>query len=282
MSPRLWLITGASSGLGLELAKVAVAKGDRVVATSRDPTKVKNLGIEGVEAAKLDHNESYSAIESQVKEILATHGTPDVVVNNAAYVQTGTVEETSPEETQRQFQANLFGPINVYRAILPSIRERGSGSLITIGSMAAWYPMPSCNLYNASKSALRMMVIGMADEISSFGISHCLVEPGFFRTDLLKPDNNLAGTPSKSRIPAYAELNATAEGNFAAFHGNQAGDPVKGAQIMYDIFTSEKLPGFLPLGSDASTEIAKSAQKIIDDVKGLEKISAQSDYPKEE
>lgn len=281
-SARLWLITGASSGLGLELAKIAAAKGDRVIGTSRDPRKVQSLNIAGVMAAKLDHNEPLPQVQAQVDDILAAHGTPDIVVNNAAYVQTGTVEEVSPEETQRQFNTNVFGPINVYRALLPAMRARGSGTLVSVGSMAAWYPMPSCNLYNASKAALRMMVIGMADEVRSFGIRHCLVEPGFFRTDLLKPGNNMTGTTPKSRLPAYAEVNSTADANFAAFHGNQAGDPVRGATVMYDVFTSGDLPGFLPLGSDATTEIRKSAQQTLDDVNKWEDISAKSDFPKDQ
>ncbi|KAI0139546.1 NAD(P)-binding protein [Hypoxylon sp. NC0597] len=279
---RVWLITGTSSGLGLELAKIVASRGDRVIAASRSPQKSPLIGLAGITTVRLDHNEPLPKIQAAMNDILKIHGTVDIVVNNAAYVQTGTVEEATPEETFRQFQANTFGPINVYRAILPYMRKQRSGTLVTIGSMAAWYSMPSCNLYNASKAALRWLVLGMADEVKALGIRHCLIEPGFFRTDLLKPGANL--TEIVTRIPDYAELNATAAANFKAFHGSQAGDPIKGVEIIYDLVTSSglaagrPLPSFMPLGSDAVTEISKSAQKTIEGVKEWEEIARQSDF----
>ncbi|TGJ79869.1 hypothetical protein E0Z10_g8898 [Xylaria hypoxylon] len=285
-APRVWLITGASAGLGLELAKVAANRGDRVIAASRSPKKLD--GLKGIKAARLDHNEPPESVQASIKDIIAIYGTVDIVVNNAGYVQTGTVEETTPEETQRQFQANTFGPINVYRAILPHLRSEGSGTLVTVGSMAAWYPMNSCNLYNASKAALRWLAIGLAEEIKPFGIKHCLIEPGFFRTDLLKPDANLAKTSTQTRIADYAQINKDADNAFANFHGTQLGHPAKGAEIMYDVITStgiaagRDLPSLLPLGSDANTELTKSSQGTIDQVKEWAEIAAQSDYPEGE
>ncbi|KAI8628353.1 hypothetical protein F5Y19DRAFT_149322 [Xylariaceae sp. FL1651] len=279
---RVWLVTGCSSGFGLELVKIIASRGERVIAASRSPDKL--AGLAGVKAAYLDHNEPLPKVQAAVNEILRIYGTVDVVINNAAYVQTGTVEETTPEETQRQFQANTFGPINVYRAILPHMREKRGGTLVTIGSMAAWYPMVSCNLYNASKAALRWLVIGMAEELKPFGIRHCLIEPGFFRTNLLKPGANVAGTNHANRIADYADLNKTADGNFAAFHGAQLGNPVKGAEIIYDVITSSgvaagrELPGFMPLGSDANTEITRNAQLTIDDINSWASVAALSDY----
>ncbi|KAI0905872.1 hypothetical protein F4823DRAFT_609409 [Ustulina deusta] len=280
---RVWLITGASAGIGLELAKIAASRGDRVIAASRSPKKLD--GLQGIKAARLDHNEPLEKVQADIKDIIAIYGTVNVVVNNAAYVQTGTVEETTPEETQRQFQANTFGPINVYRAILPHLRSKGAGTLVTVGSMAAWYPMNSCNLYNASKAALRWLVIGLAEEIKPFGIKHCLVEPGFFRTDLLKPGANFAKTTTQTRVADYSQINKDADNAFADFHGTQLGNPVKGAEIMYDVITSSgiaagrDLPGLLPLGSDANTELTKSAQGTIDQVKEWAEVAAQSDYP---
>lgn len=140
----VWLITGASAGIGLELAKVAASRGERVIAASRSPHKLE--GIPGITTARLDHNEPLSQVQAAIKDIIDIYGTVDVVVNNAAYMQTGTVEETTTEETQNQFQANTFGPINVYRAILPQLRSKGSGTLITVGSMASWFTMNGCNL----------------------------------------------------------------------------------------------------------------------------------------
>ena len=189
-----------------------------------------------------------------------------------------------PEETQLQFQSNVFGPLNVYRAILPHMRGKRAGILATVGSMAAWYPMAGCNLYDASKAAMRMVGMGLQSEIAGFGITHCLIEPGFFRTELLNPGANMAQNGKETRLDDYAELNATNEKNFEDFHGNQAGNPVKGAAVIFDVLTGtgvakgRQVPPFLPLGSDAAAEIVKSAQATIDQVKELKTIAAMSDF----
>ena len=207
MAPKsqVWLTTGCSSGFGLELAKVAAARGDKVLAASRNPDAVK-LGDqpdESIKVVRLDHNEPLDQIKRTVDDLFKVHGRIDIVVNNAAaYIQTGAIEEAA-EETLRQFQANVFGPLNLYRAVLPHLRQQGSGTLVTIGSMAAWSTASSFNLYNASKAAMRWLGIGIGDEIKGFGIKHCLVEPGFFRTSLLKPQSNLSSTDLSTRIDAY-------------------------------------------------------------------------------
>lgn len=150
--------------------------------------------------------------------------------------------------------------------------------------MAAWYPMPGCNLYNASKAALRWLGIGLAGELAAFGIKHCLIEPGFFRTQLLSPTANMAKSDSNNRIADYDELNATNDENFRAFHGNQLGDPVRGAEIVFDVLTCSgvaegrgEVPPFLPLGSDAVKEIRKAAEQTIEQVNQWEGISSMSD-----
>lgn len=284
--PRVWLITGCSSGFGLHLAQVAASRGDRVLAASRNPDKARDLaGQKNIELVRLDHNEPLPKIREAIDGIISAHGSIDIVVNNAAYVQAGTLEEATPEETLRQFQANVFGPLNLYRAVLPHLRRQGHGTLVTIGSMAAWYPMNGCNLYNASKAALRWLGLGLADEVAGFGIRHCLVEPGFFRTGLLKPGANFAGTPAATRLPEYDALNAVADENLRNFHGMQLGNPVKGAEIIYDVVTStgvakgRPLPGLLPLGSDASAEISKAVQKTLDAVDEWRSVSSLSDFP---
>lgn len=286
MAPRsrVWLITGCSSGFGLELAKVAAARGDKVLAASRNPAKV-DLSHKNITAVQLDHNKPLPDLKKAVAEIVSVHGVIDIVVNNAAYVQTGTLEEATPEETYKQFEANFFGPLNLYRAVLPQLREQGSGTLVTIGSMAAWYPMNSCNLYNASKAALRWAGIGLAEEIKDFGIKHTLIEPGFFRTSLLKPGANLSGTPASTRMKEYDEINAKADQAFKDFNGIQLGNPVKGAEVIYDVVTStgvaegRELPGFFALGSDATAEIGKALDKTREDLAEWREISKISDFP---
>ncbi|KAL2167449.1 hypothetical protein VTG60DRAFT_1200 [Thermothelomyces hinnuleus] len=261
---RVWLITGCSSGFGPQLAKVPAARGDRVLAASRNREKARDLsGQENIKVVLLDYNDDLAKIREAISGFAEIWGHIDVVVNNAAYVQTGTIEETTPEKTLRQFQANVFGPLNLYRAVLPLLWTRGHGTLVTIGSMAAWYPMNSCNLYNASKAALRWATLGLADE----------------------PGANLAGTLPTARLPEYDEINRVADDNFRKFNGKQLGDPIKGAEIIYDAVTStgvaegKEFPSFLPLGSDAAAEISKAAQKNLDDAQKWRPISALSDFP---
>ncbi|KAJ5728151.1 hypothetical protein N7493_004481 [Penicillium malachiteum] len=234
---QIWLITGTSSGFGLELAKVA---------------------------AQRDHNEPPAQIQAAIETILAVYGTVDIIVNNAAYVQTGMLEDATPEETQRQFQANAFDPLNLYRALLPHLHAKGSGTL----------------------ASLRWLALGLASEVSKFGIRHCLVEPGFFRTNLLNPTANISMTAKSSHLSAYQELNNTADANFAAFNGAQIGDPVKGAQVIYDVVTSTGVaegkppPVFLPLGSDAIEAISKTASETLAAIEEWREISSSTDLPK--
>ncbi len=298
----------------MELALKALACGDRVIVTSRSLGRLDHLKAKGAAPVRLDHNQSFEHVKSAVKEALGIYKGVDIIVNNAAYVQTGMLEEATyvygiifyatlllvrlryliltvethylrPEETLLQFQSNVFGPLNVYRAILPHFREKRSGVLATVGSMAAWYPMAGCNLYDASKAAMRMIGIGLQGEVAAFGIKHCLIEPGFFRTELLNPTANLAKTTTDKRLPDYGELNAANDKNFAEFHGQQLGNPVKGGEVVYDVLTSSgvaagrDVPPFLPLGSDAVGEISKHAQETIDQVKEWEKISSLTDFP---
>ncbi|KAI2627392.1 NAD(P)-binding protein [Hypomontagnella submonticulosa] len=284
-SPRVWLITGTSSGFGLELAKVAASHGDRVFAGTRDPSKMSGPIPASITVVRLDPNEPLPLIQAVINDIIDTHGGIDVVVSNAAYVQAGPIEEATPEETLRQFQANVFGPVNVYRAVLPHMRARRSGILVTNGSMSSWYTMDGCNLYSASKAALRSLTLGLGDEVRAFGIRHCLVEPGAFRTALLQPGANISGVFGAPRIPDYAGLMENANNIFRAYHGCQQGDTAKGASIVYDIATStgiaagRDVPPFVPLGGDACDEIVKSAQKSIDAVREWEDIVRHSDAP---
>ncbi|KAL7624823.1 hypothetical protein AAE478_004037 [Parahypoxylon ruwenzoriense] len=245
-----------------------------LAAATRESVKASTAPLKssGIKVARLDQNEPLSQIQVAMEHIIKIFGTVDIVVNNAAYVQTSTIEETTPEETFRQFQANTFGPINVYRAILPHMREKRAGTLVTMGTMAAWYPTLR---FDGWRSAWLTRSSNLGPPLPD--------EPGFFRTELLKLDGNLAGTTT-SRLPDYAELNSTADALFRSFHGIQRGDPRKGVQIIYDVVTSSgvaaalELPRVMPLGSDANTQITKNAQMAIDDVKKWASISQQSDF----
>lgn len=284
MASQTWLITGASSGLGLHLAIIAAKQGNKVVATTRSIERAQSIKQENIKIARLDQNEPLEKIKADIDTIINAHGPIDVVVNCAAYVHTGILEDLTPEDTYQQFQTNVFGALNVYRAILPHLRSRRSGTLVTIGSMAAWFAHPAASVYNASKAALRLLSLGLASEVKPLGIKHLLVEPGRFRTELLKQDGNFRTSNGSDGIADYREVSKATRRNIAAESNKQPGDPVKGAQVIYDVVTSSgvakdrEMPSFLPLGRDAIEEISLSAQSAIDVCREWEDIASSTDF----
>ncbi|KAL6872129.1 hypothetical protein J3F83DRAFT_635861 [Trichoderma novae-zelandiae] len=284
MAPQTWLITGASSGLGLHLALVAAKQGNKVVATTRSPDKAQGITDKNIKVARLDQNEPLEQIKADMDAIISAHGPIDVVVNCAAYVHTGIIEDLTPEDTYAQFHTNVFGAINVYRAVLPHLRSKRSGTLVTIGSMAAWFVHPAASLYNASKAALRWLSFGLASEVKHLDIKHLLVEPGRFRTDLLKQTGNFRTSNGSDGIEDYREISEAVKANIAREDNKQPGDPVKGAQVIYDVVTSsgvakgKEMPSFLPLGPDAVQEITAAAQAAIDVCQEWREIASSTDY----
>ncbi|KAI0893536.1 hypothetical protein F4806DRAFT_476181 [Annulohypoxylon nitens] len=306
-TPLIWLVTGATSGFGLELAKVAAERGDLVIGTSRNPPPLSSFTPPlpaNLTLARLDHNESLDSVKRDIDAIFKIHGTVDIVVNNAAYVQTGTIEELTPEETLKQFQANIFGPINVYRAVLPHLRAKnlspsdqdneevkkrkeryGKGALVTIGSIAAWFRMDATYAYNGAKAALRAMTLGLAEEVRQFDIRHALFSPGFFRTEVLKLGANFGSTAPANRIPAYGDMNERMDSAFREFHGNQLGDTRRGCEVIYEIVTGtgvaegRALPEEVPLGGDAVVCIRESAGRVLKAVEEWEDVARLSDIP---
>lgn len=289
-TPRIWLITGTSSGFGLELAKIVASKGDRVIATSRSPKPDGPLAnIPGINIAQLDQNQPLDQIKAAIAAIVDKYGVPDIVFNNAAYIQNAILEEVSPEVTLRQYQANVFGPLNVYRAILPYLRTRRSGTLVTNGSMASWQPMPGGSLYTSSKAALRNLTLGLATEIECFGIKHMLVEPGFFRTSLLSPGSRGTaydhGAGQGLQIHEYDTMKEGAEAGISAYDGVQQGDPIRGGEVLFEVITStgraegRQLPAWMPLGADACMVIQKAAEDAIKGVKEWEALAGQTAFP---
>ncbi|OJD20563.1 hypothetical protein ACJ73_08104 [Blastomyces percursus] len=271
-SSRVCLITDASSGFGLLLAKHAASRGERVIAASRNPEKLKLDEAAGIRTVRLDPNQTLEEIKAVMKDIVAIYGTIDAVVNNAGYVQTGILEEVTPEATFRQFQVNTFGPLNVYRAVLPYLREKKYGTLVTIGDGGL-----------VSHAALRWLAIGLADEVASFGICHCLIEPGFFRTELLNPNANIASTGSTERIPDYSEM----QRRIAIFLSSMARSWVTPLRVwrlsMMLLLPRDTLRGGIcrvfALGSDATAEISKSASQTLANLNDWKEISAISDFP---
>jgi NAD(P)-dependent dehydrogenase (short-subunit alcohol dehydrogenase family) len=205
---KVWLITGAGRGLGVDIAKAALTAGHAVVATGRDATKVAAaLGDhENLLAIKLDVTRPQDALAA-VAAAVAKFGRLDVLVNNAGNFYAGFFEELSPEQIRNQIETLLFGPMNVTRAALPVMRKQRSGLLVAISSTAGITGQMFCTAYAAAKFGIEGWMESLTPEIAAFGIRTMLVEPGFFRTELLTPESTKY---AESSIDDYAEQTVAA------------------------------------------------------------------------
>ena len=252
---RVWLVTGANSGFGAEFVKQILARGDKVIATGRNPNKLSALANTGAHLLTLDVTSPLDELKAIAKEAVKVYGRIDVLVNNAGYIELGTVEETTTERTLQQFNTNVFGLMNVTRAILPYMRERRSGSIVNTGSIGGWRGYAGVGLYSATKFAVAGISEALKAEVEPLGIEvHC-VEPGYFATSLLTPSNLALNT--EASIPDYAHLNRGISEGFQQISGHQMGDPVKGVARIIEAVTHEgfakgkKIPTRMALGKDA-------------------------------
>src|SRR3954447_11429039 len=255
---KVWFITGAGRGMGLDFAREVVAAGHEVVATGRDPERVaKAVGAsDNVLPVKLDVTSRTDA-EAAVKSAVARFGRIDVLVNNAASFYAGYFEELTPEQMERQLAVSLFGPMNVTRAVLPVMRKQRSGHIITISSsagLAAGYDFVSA--YAASKFGLEGWMETLQAEVSPFGIATTIVNPGFFRTELLTEQSTNYAEPS---IADYDERRGPLIESWKSMNGKQSGDPAKLARALITISEQEPPPQRFIAGADA---IATAEQKI--------------------
>ncbi|HEX8411013.1 MAG TPA: SDR family NAD(P)-dependent oxidoreductase [Thermoanaerobaculia bacterium] len=255
---KIWFITGAGRGMGLDFARAVLAAGHAVVATGRDVERVsKAVGeSEKVLAVKLDVTSRADA-EAAVQAAVTRFGRIDVLVNNAASFYAGYFEELTPEQIEGQLAASLFGPMNVTRAVLPVMRKQRSGHIITISSaagLAAGYDFVSA--YAASKFGLEGWMESLGAEVAPFGIATTIVNPGFFRTELLTDQSTRYADPS---IADYDERRGPLIESWNAMNGKQAGDPAKLARALITISEQDTPPQRFIAGADA---IATAEQKI--------------------
>ena len=246
---KTWFITGAGRGMGVDFAKAALAAGHNVVATGRNPDAVAEAIGESDDllVVKLDVTSPHDA-EAAVAAGIDRFGGIDVLVNNAANHYAGYFEELTPEQMQRQLTVNLFGPMNVTRAVLPVMRKQRSGHVVTISSTAGFAGYEGGTAYATSKFAVDGWMESLAPEIAPFGIHTTTVNPGFFRTELLTNESTSYAEPS---INEYAERNAAHREFFAGMNGNQVGDPAKLAQALLTITELEQPPLRFIAGADA-------------------------------
>jgi len=259
---QVWLITGASRGLGVHLAKAALAAGHAVVATGRDPKKiVAAVGRnDNLLAIKLDVTRPEDAVTA-VEAAISQFGRLDVLVNNAGNFYAGFFEELSPEQVRQQIETLLFGPMNVTRAVLPVMRKQRSGLLLTISSTAGISGGMFCSAYAAAKFGIEGWMESLAPEVAPFGVQTMLVEPGFFRTELLSTDSTTFAEPN---VDDYAERTRETVTAWSGMSGKQGGDPAKLATAIVLLAGSETPPARFAGGADAVQTFEAKAKALLD------------------
>ena len=258
---RIWFITGAGRGMGVDFAKAAVAAGHAVVATGRDPDAVaKAIGpSDDLLAVKLDVTRRTDA-DAAVRAAVDRFGGIDVLVNNAANFYAGYFEELTPEQFDRQLSASLIGPMNVTRAVLPVMRKQRSGRVISISSTAGLVGFEFGSAYAAAKFGLEGWMASLHDEVAPFGIATTIVNPGFFRTELLTEQSTNFAAPS---IGDYDERREKQHDFWKGQNGQQSGDPAKLARALLVIASQEPPPRRFIAGADA----VATAEKVANDLK---------------
>lgn len=246
---KTWFITGAGRGMGVEFATTSLAAGHNVVATGRDPDAVARAVGDSDElvVVKLDVTSTPDA-EAAVKAAVDRFGRVDVLVNNAASFYAGYFEELTAEQMQRQLATSLIGPMNVTRAVLPVMRKQRSGHVVTISSSAGLVGFEYCTAYAASKFGVEGFMESLAPEVEPFGIHTTIVNPGFFRTELLTRESTNYANPS---IEDYAERNTAQRKFWEGQNGQQTGDPAKLAEALLRIVDEEPPSRRFIAGADA-------------------------------
>jgi NAD(P)-dependent dehydrogenase (short-subunit alcohol dehydrogenase family) len=246
---KVWLITGAGRGMGVDIAKAALAAGHKVVATGRNTEKVAQaLGkSDRLLVVKLDITNLTDARHA-VKVAIDHFGSIDVLVNNAANFYAGYFEELTPEQMNQQLSTSLIGPMNVTRAVLPIMRKQRSGQIITISSTAGLVGFEFGTAYAASKFGIEGWMLSLQAEVAPFGISTTIVNPGFFRTELLTEESTNFAEPV---IEDYNERRAQQMDFWKGYNGQQPGDPAKLAQALIKISGEDKPPFRFIAGADA-------------------------------
>jgi NAD(P)-dependent dehydrogenase (short-subunit alcohol dehydrogenase family) len=247
---KIWFVTGASRGLGVEIARAALWSGDRVVAAGRNKADVtKSLGPDSDQLLSVDVDVTRpDQVEAAVQRALATFGGIDVLVNNAGYGHLGFFEETTMADAQAQFATNLFGVFTTTWAVLPSMRAARKGLILNISSLAGILGFELAALYCASKFALEGFSESLAKEVKPFGIGVTIIEPGPFRTDFLTPDSLRFG---EQTVADYDCRRAQMRQSFEERNGRQQGDPAKLADAIVGLARGGEPPMRLIAGSIA-------------------------------
>ena len=273
---KVWFVTGASSGIGADVVKVALAAGDRVVATARNLDKLRSAigqpASERLAFVLLDvtsESQAQSAIASTVEKF----GRIDVLVNNAGYSVIGNLESLTTAQIKQQLDTNFYGVLYVMRAALPVMRRQRSGRIVNVSSMAGVVGYATCAAYAASKFAVEGLSLSVAQEVERFGIRVTLVEPGFFRTDLLAPQSVVFG---ETAVDGY-DTPAAIKAQWRAYHHTQAGDPAKLGAAIVKLAAMASPPRQFFAGSDAVNGITAELNTRLGEVAAHKELSSSTD-----
>jgi NAD(P)-dependent dehydrogenase (short-subunit alcohol dehydrogenase family) len=275
---KVWLITGAGRGMGVDITKAALAAGYKVVATGRNTDSVtKAIGeAKNLLVVKLDVTNPADA-EASVKAAIEKFGRIDVLVNNAANFYAGFFEELTMEQINKQIQTSLLGPMIVTRAVLPVMRKQKSGHIISISSTAGLTSFEFCSAYSASKFGLEGWMQALQAEVAPFGIHTTIINPGFFRTELLtEQSTNYADKP----IEDYDERRAQQMQFWKSANGQQSGDPAKLAEALITIANEEQPPLRFIAGADAIATAEQVVATLQQQLNAYRELSSSLDYEK--
>jgi short-subunit dehydrogenase len=278
---KVWLITGCSSGIGERLVYEILKRGDKAIATSRNINKLEKLKNEGAKIIKLDVTDTLENIKDIIKTCYSIYGKIDVLVNNAGYLQYGILENVTQEEIQNQFNTNVFGLLNITKTVLPYMRSRKEGIIVNIGSVGGWKGEPAAGLYYSSKFAIEGITETLNSELKHLGIKVLIIEPGFFRTDVLNKDNF-----NVECISDYEELNNNMIKFANEMNKKQPGDPVKLAKVIVDVVKQENLannkniPDRLPVGPDAYHIIKNKCEETLKFLEEWKEIITSTNFDK--
>jgi NAD(P)-dependent dehydrogenase (short-subunit alcohol dehydrogenase family) len=272
MEKKVWFITGAGRGMGVDIAKAALAAGDAVVATGRNTDRVRSvLGeAEDLLVVKLDITDPADA-QAAAQAAVERFGRIDVLVNNAGNFTAGFFEEISPEQFRGQMETNLSGPMNITRAVLPVMRRQRSGLVVAISSTAGLIGQEFCSAYTASKFGIEGWIESLTPEVARFGIRTMLVEPGFFHTDLLTPESTNYAEPS---IDDYAERTRQTVTAWNSMNGQRGGDPAKLAAALVSLAGQDEPPLRWVAGADAVEGVERKAKDLLAQVDAHRELSS--------
>lgn len=276
-SQKTWFITGTSQGIGLELVKQLLEKGDQVAATARNINAIKDMldvypeQFLPLQVDLLNDDDISKAVEDTVSRF----GKIDYLVNNAGYGLIGGIEEVSKSEVQANFDVNVFALLSVTKAVLPHMRQAKAGHIFNLSSVFGLIAGAAWGIYCATKFAVEGLSEALAQEVKPFGIKVTIIEPGYFRTNFLTSGSIVT---AKNPIEAYEEIKVVKEQHAGQISGTQPGNPEKAAAVIIDLASKAEAPLRLLLGSDA-LQYAKYKLSLLDaDFEANKEITLSTDY----